>query len=420
MHAESRRITILTYGTRGDVEPFVALGIGLQGAGHAVRLAAPAEFAALAQGRGLEFAPLKGSPAQLASALAGRAGLSWPRMVAEMMGHVLPLARRVYHGAAEAVRDSELIVHSFLMTDAGHTLARLQGVPDVSAQFFPVFLPTAAFPAVVAPDLRLGGIYRRATHLLTGAVFRYGSRLAYRRLSASAPELPELASWPFSGVDAGRTPILLAYDPHLLPRPHDWPSYAHITGYWQLEPAREWTPPRDLVRFLASGAPPVYLGTGSMETDSLLTLLEAGVSAARACGQRLILGVSCEKVTGDLIGPDILAVEGVPHAWLFAQMRYILHHGGAGTTGAAATAGVPNSAMPFTADQAFWARVIHRQGLGPAGVPARRLTRERLEAMVREVIAEPAYGRRAAALGEKMRSTEGVRAAVRIVEEHLA
>lgn len=416
---DRRRITILTYGTRGDVEPFVALGVGLRNVGHAVRLAGPAPFAPLVGAHGLEFDPIEGNPEELAQAFVDRAGLSWPRMVARMIQHVLPLAKAAYLTVEKAVRDADLIIHSFLMTDAGHTLARLQGVPDISAQFFPVFLPTSAFPAVALPDLPLGGMYRRATHIINTAMFRYGARLLYRRVRASAPHLPDLAPWPFRGSGGEGTPILFAYSPHILPRPPEWPSYAHVTGYWQLLPRAGWAPSDALVRFLESGPAPIYFSPGSMRTEKLRNLLTIVVAAARACGQRVYLGLSPKLFGGGLQGADVFAMEGVPHAWLFPQMRYILHHGGAGTTGAAAAAGVSNTAIPFSADQAFWARQIYHLGLGPPAPSAHRLTRRRLEAILLDALANPAYQRRAEILGENIRQEDGVASALQVIHAHL-
>lgn len=413
------RITILTYGSRGDVEPFVALGAGLRSAGHAVRLAAPASFAAFAESYELEFAPIQGNPDELTQAFADRAGLSWPRMIYNMMRHVLPLAREAFRSVEAASGDADLIVHSFLMTDAGHTLARSRGVPDISAQFFPVFLPTSAFPAVALPDLPLGGAYRRGSHHLNTAMFRYGGRFLYNRIRASTPQLPNLAPWPFRKKGNGTTPILFAYSPHILPQPPDWPVSACVTGYWQLPPHPSWVPPDGLSRFLESGPPPVYFGPGSIQSELLLDLLQTVVASARSCGQRVLLGVPDDILEGELRGDDVFAAAGIPHAWLFPRMRYILHHGGAGTTGAAAAAGVPSTAIPFSADQAFWARRIHRLGLGPAAQPARRLRRDHLTAIINEALANPDYQRRAAILGERIRREDGVAVAVEIIHDRL-
>jgi sterol 3beta-glucosyltransferase len=109
---------------------------------------------------------------------------------------------------------------------------------------------------------------------------------------------------------------------------------------------------------------------------------------------------------------DVFAAADVPHAWLFPRMRHIFHHGGAGTTGAAAAAGVPQTAVPYSADQAFWARRISRLGLGPAAPPARRLTASRFEALLAEALSNPLYRQNAIALGEKIRAENGVQVAV--------
>lgn len=416
---DNNRIAVLTYGSRGDVEPLLALGAGLRKVGHRVRIAGPAPFAPLAETHGLEFEPIEGSPDDLAQAFADRAGLSWPRMIVRMSQHVLPLAEAAFRAVERAVRDADLIVHSFLMTDAGHTLARSRGVPDVSAQFFPIFLPTSAFSAVGLPDLPLGAVYRRATHTLNTAVFQHGSRLLYRRVRASAPDLPKLAPWPFGDTDGDVTPILLAYSPHILARPPEWPSWAHVTGYWRLPPHAGWEPPDALVHFLESGPAPIYFGPGSMRTEKLGRLLHTVVSSVRAHGQRIVLGISPQALDVDLAGADVFAAEGIPHDWLFPRMRYILHHGGAGTTGAAATAGVPSTAIPFSADQAFWARQIHRLGVGPAAPPARHLTRNRLEAILQEALANPAYELSARLLGEQLRQENGVASALQVIHAQL-
>jgi sterol 3beta-glucosyltransferase len=414
----NRRVAILTYGSRGDVEPFVALGVGLRNTGYTVRLVGPAPFAPLVEAHGIEFVPIEGNPNQLAQAFADRAGLSWLRMVIRMIQHVLPLAKAAFHTVERATRDVDLIVHSFLMTDAGHTLARLRGVPDVSAQFFPVFLPTSAFSGVALPDLPLGGLYRRGTHALNTAMFRYGSRLLYKIVRTTAPELPDLAPWLLQNPVGERTSILFAYSPQILPRPPEWPSYAYVTGYWQLPPPADWTPADELVRFLASGPPPIYFGPGSMRTEKFPKMLRTVVASVRACGQRVLLGVSPQVVEEDLKGADVFAEEGVPHAWLFPRMSYILHHGGAGTTGAAASAGIPSTAIPFSADQAFWARQIHRLGIGPAAPPARHLSRSYLEAIIKEALANPTYQERAEILGEKIRKEYGITSAIQVINKH--
>lgn len=410
-----KRIALLTYGSRGDVEPFMALGAGLIRAGHSVCLAAPAAFADFVQSYGLEFEPISGDPDQLARAFADRAGLNWLRMVKSMIDHVVPIARDAVKSIERASRDADLIVHSFLLIHAGHTLARNRGVPSVSAQLFPVFIPTKAFPAVAMPDLPLGGFYRQATHAFNTAIVRYGSPLLYRSLFGSLPELPKLASWPFQQPVDKNVSILFAYSPQVLPKPDDWPDYARVTGYWQLPPPEGWQPPDGLIRFLEAGPPPVFFSPGSMRSEQSTRLMNLFIEAAKIYGQRLCLGAARDAGSSRLDDANAISVSGVPHAWLFPQMRHIFHHGGAGTTGAAAAAGVPQTAIPFSADQAFWARHVHQLGLGPSAAPARRLTAGGIEAIISEAVANPAYARKAQALGAEIRKEDGVATAVRII-----
>ena len=416
---KSRRFSLLTYGSRGDVEPFVALGVGLGRAGHSVHLAAPAPFRTLAEAYGLSFSALPGDPDRLALALADRAGMSWPRMIARMTEYVQPLAGEVFRSALEATRLADVIVHSFLMTDAGHTIARSKGLPDISAQLFPVFVPTSEFPALVFPDLPLGSLYRQATHALSTGVFRVGGRLLYRRVRAKTPGLPELAPWPFGGPRSASTPILFAFSPSVLPAPADWPGHVAVTGYWHLAPPEGWAPPDSLLRFLEAGPSPIYFGVGSMRTRHLSDLVKVVDEAIQETGQRAILGFPQALVDGFGERARVFGGDGIPHDWLFPRMRLVIHHGGAGTTGAALRAGVPSTAAPFSADQAFWARRIQRLGLGPPAPPALRLTSHRLAAIIDQALTDPSYAIRSRQIGEVVRHEEGVACALRFIEEHL-
>jgi len=417
--ARPRRFSLLTYGSRGDVEPFVALGLGLSRAGHSVRLAAPAPFRPLVESYGLSFSALPGDPDRLALALVDRAGMSWPRMIARMIEYVQPLAGEVFRSTLEATDQAEVIIHSFLMTEAGHTIARSRGLPDISAQLFPVFVTTSEFPALVFPDLPLGNLYRRATHTLNTAVFRQGGRFLYRRLRAKTAGLPELAPWPFGGPPSASTPILFAFSPSLLPAPRDWPGYASVTGYWNLPPPDGWSPPDSLLRFLEAGPTPIYIGVGSMRTRRLKDLVEVVADAVRETGQRAVLGFPQAWLEGLAEGDRFYGGEGIPHSWLFPRVLFVLHHGGAGTTGAALRAGVPSSAAPFSADQAFWARRILRLGLGPPAPPALRLTSRRLAGIIDRALTEPSFASRARQMSESVRREDGVAFALHRIEEYL-
>lgn len=422
--SKTKTIALLTYGSRGDVEPFIALGVALLEQGFSVRMAAPATFAGLVEPFSIRYIPIESNPDELAQAFADRAGLDWARMIREMTRHVLPLAVKGFSAVVEAAEGADMIIHSFLMTDAGHTLACLQGIPDISAQLFPVFLPTRHFPAVGFPaGLPDWGWLNWTMHSINTFIFRHMARLLYRSIWNRLPEtsikhrIHQLSPWPFQSHAGFQTPLLFAYSPALLPKPEDWPDYAHVTGYWRLPLPSNWTPPETVRQFLLQGPPPVYFGPGSMKTTQLYQILRMVVNALREMNQRIFLGVSPEQVPADISGPDLFAMNGLPHVWLFPKMRFILHHGGAGTTGAALSAGIPNSALPFSADQVFWQRQLYRQRVGPLFPSAQKCNPERLRQAFYEALTNPIYACRASDLEIRLRHENGLSEAVRVITQ---
>jgi sterol 3beta-glucosyltransferase len=406
----SKRIALLTYGSRGDVEPFVALGGALKDAGADVVLAAPEVFRGFAAAYGLEFRGLAGDPKDLARQLVEHAGLSRARQIRVMARHVMGIAREVYAELREVCRGASCIVHSFLMTSSGHLLAADAGIPEVSAQLFPVFSPTTDFAAPTFPDLPLGPGYRWLTHALNSLVYWEGGRLMYARLRSQDRSLPRYPRWPFGAL--GRVPILYAYSPAVLPTPASWGPRARVTGYWFLDPPAPWKPPEDLVRFLEAGPPPVFVGLGSMLGKRANRVALEAARALKALGRRSILSFPEGVLEGADLPPNAHRVVDIPHSWLFPKMAAIVHHGGAGTTGAALRAGRPSVVVPLTADQAFWGRRVSRLGAGPPPLSGARLTSASLAAAIHTALTDPSLETRARELGRQIAAEDGVGQAV--------
>ena len=409
------RVALLTYGSRGDVEPFVALGQGLLGAGHSVRLAAPKVYESLAAAHpDIDFVGLPGDPQRLVQELVDVAGKSWWRMVRAMSRFVLPLAASVFEQVRMACDGADLIVLSFILTSAGYQVAREMGVPDISVQFFPVFSSTAEFPAPTFPDLALGGLYRRLSHEMVSQIFWQGGRLLYRWVQRSNPHLPPLSSWPFDPRNDWQTPILYAFSSHVVPRPKDWRDDAHITGYWFLDDIGNWSPGEELSDFLDRGSAPIAIGFGSTVTRNYKGIVERVLEALALSGQRGII-VGADDGLRDSPS-EVLRIDAIPYGWLFQRMAAVVHHGGAGTTGVGLRAGVPNIVVPFTSDQPFWGHRVHALGAGPRPIPAQRLSAKRLaEAMVTAVNDEEMI-KRAKGVGEKIRAEGGVSRAVELLQ----
>jgi UDP:flavonoid glycosyltransferase YjiC (YdhE family) len=416
------RITILAHGSRGDIQPYVALGIGLQQAGHTVRLAAPQLFESFVTGYGLEFAPLAGDPTQLMQRAVEKAGAGANlfRISRVVLEYALPLAAQVMTDARQACQGADAIIHSLLMTTAGHEIARQLDRPDFSALLFAVFAPTAAFPNPSFPDLPLGPTYNRLTHEIFSQLFWQGGRLAYAWIRRKDPALPRLSAWPFSASNKRPTPILYGFSPHVLPRPSDWGDNVHVTGYWFLETAPSWQPPVELVEFLEGGPPPVYIGFGSVISREARELTEMVLAALAQTGQRGLLLTGWGGLARADWPERVFQIDSVPFDWLFPRMRVIVHHGGMGTTAAALRAGIPSVVVPFTADQPFWGRRVYQLGVGSKPIPHKKLTVQSLTEAIHVALSDQTMQRRAEALGERLRSEDGVTQAVQVIEQYLA
>lgn len=405
------RVVVVAGGTRGDVQPLVPLAKGIRGAGHEVTVAASADSEHLVTAHGLSFRPLEQA---IAGRMTGKAGQAWISDSAGRPFRELRHLRRVYAETAEPlaagllglVGTADLFVSGILTLDAIASVARHDGAGHAMALLCP-YHPTADGRAGLTaqnPRTQASNLSRTqmGRWLLARSVTQAG-QLVRQRLG-----VPETGPKGYLRT-LDTTPAVVGASPLLVPPPHDWPRTVTVTGSWTLPAPARWQPPQALADFLAQGAPPLCLGFGSMSLVRPGRIREIAVAAAHAAGQRLVL------IGTGLVGPvgdDVLGVAEVPHAWLFPRVRGVVHHGGAGTTHAALLAGVPQCAVPHVADQPYWGRRIHEEGLGPAPLPLNRLTVERLADRLRQLTDSPDTAARAASLGRRARQEEGVRNAV--------
>ncbi|MDA0159511.1 glycosyltransferase [Solirubrobacter ginsenosidimutans] len=353
----SSHVTILAAGTRGDVQPYVALALGLLDAGHDVTLAANAEFEAFARAYGVPFSPLRADYLTLADTPEGRAALKGNPLTASrrMRKLAAPMIRRMLDDAWVAAQDTDAIVHHPKSLAGPHLSERL-GVPAYAACAVPMLTPTRAFPVPgLVKAASLGPALNHASYRLAAAAARTykGTVASWREETLDLPHAPH--------GPRPTTITLYAYSEAVLPRPSDWRADTIVTGYWFLPPAPSWKPDPELQRFLGTGAPPVYVGFGSMPTEPGTGAQV--VAALRRAGVRgLIAGMDIAPAD------DMLAVKDVPHEWLFERVAVTVHHGGAGTVGAGLRAGKPAVIVPQGVDQPFWARAVHTTGAAPKPV----------------------------------------------------
>ena len=419
------RITILTYGSRGDVQPFLALAIGLQNAGHRVRLAAPHRFEGFVNSYEIPFVSLSGDPEVISQRL-NDAGRNPIGMLYAIRDYIFSIADQVAREAFAACDQADLIIHSFLFTTGGHSLARKLGVMDISVQTFPIFAPTRAFPPVSMPGLPPGSL-SYFFHWLTTQIFWYGGNVGFKRLRKADPETFDLnLHWPFDG-EGNRfpTPLLLAYSPTVVPRPDDWSARnIHIPGYFFLESPTSYQPSVALKKFLSVGEPPICVSFGSMIHHDAERIYRQVFEALRRTGNRAIVlsGWSELPRSGTTVritaqSEDVLVMDAIPHDWLLPRCKAIIHHGGAGTTAAGLRSGIPNVVVPFAADQPFWGARVHALGAGPQPIRVENLTAQRLSAALVEAEGD-ALRNGAQAAGWKIRAENGVGVAVQLIENY--
>jgi sterol 3beta-glucosyltransferase len=413
------KITILAYGSRGDVQPFTALALGLQKAGHSVRLAAPNRFADLAARYNIPFTPLPGDPGKM-SALANNIRRDAFGAIKSMAQYVFSITAPVLRAALAACDDADLIVHSFFFTTIAGSLARARHIPDVSVQLLPLFMPTRAYPMVAMPNMP-PGVLSYFTHWLTTQIFRRVVQMGLGHLRRAEPGIFNLKlSWPFDASHPVQTPLLFAYSPTILPQPPDWKApHIHVTGYFFLDASETYRPPRELLDFLAAGDAPVCVTFGSMvsrESERIDALVRAALARTRQRGI-ILTGWGGRKPAEHI--DDLFYFDAVPHDWLFPRCKSVIHHGGVGTTAAGLRAGIPNIIVPHTIDQPFWGKRVAAIGAGPAPIDLAHLSVPRLAAALAQAHS-PALRARAHELGYLIRAEDGVGEAVRLIEQHAA
>lgn len=366
------KITIVAVGTRGDVQPHLALAATLRDRGHAVSVAAPLDFEAAVRILGLSYCPIDVSVRGLLDSAAGATLLECGRRPVRFLTHLrklaMPIVERIVTGIDAACTDTDAVCYSLLGLPA-YFFAEARGVPAFSSCLQPLGR-TSAFPS---PLLPLNGNTPRFLNRSTHIAIEHAFWQAVRSLIKGALKRSVPVRNVYSSLYASEQPMLFALSPLIVPRPRDWGSWMHLTGYWRLPMDAAWQPPPALTDFLASGPPPVCVGFGSMHTPRVAERLRMALTAVRSLRRRAIVltGWSDALLDRSQLGDDVHVEESVPHDWLFPRTAAVVHHGGAGTTAAACRAGVPSVILPFFFDQAFWGHALHQRSLGPAPLAGR-------------------------------------------------
>ena len=419
-------IFILTVGSRGDVQPFVALGQGLKAAGHTVTVATSASFEPFITRHGLHFGHLSNDLLDLMDTAAGREALEETLGVFGTIKTMIKLAqegtrinRKLLQEAWEAAqiaRPDLIIFHPKAF--AGAHIAEKLRIPALLATLQPMLVPTVETPPIGIPALKMGGWYNKLGYQLIKLGYNSyrGMINTFREETLGIEKLPK--SVDILSMSSGRAlPVLHAFSQHVLPRPVDWPPQAVVTGYWFLEATQTWQPPAALNTFLQAGDPPVYVGFGSMAGRDPERLTNIIIEALQRANVRGLLATGWGGLDTKELPETIFKIEEGPHDWLFSRVAAIVHHGGAGTTAAGLRAGRPTVICPFMGDQPFWGERVHALGVGPKPILQKKVTAESLATAIRKAITDNAMRQHAARLGEKISAEDGVASTVKLIAE---
>ncbi len=415
------RITILTQGSRGDVQPYIALGVGLKNVGYQVCLPAPEVFRPLICAAGLDFIPFRGFDPQefirtpeIQTAVRQGGQL---HILTALLRKAGPLLEGLFDEYWRTSADADLLIASSLLFGIPDC-AEKRGIPLIQAPIHALLAPTRAFPsAFFAPwGAQENNFINPITHKIVQFAFWSLCRavLTRWRLKMGLPRIDDY----FQHMRARNDPTLYAFSPSVLPTPTDWPANHHVTGYWFLEPASGWQPPPALIQFLESGPPPVYVGFGSMDTQNPARMTRLVVDALAASGQRGVLASGWGGLQSESLPATIFPIREIPHSWLFPQMAALVHHGGMGTTAAGLRAGIPAVIIPLGGDQPFWADRLQRLGVGIHSASFFKISAKRLTIDLTRALSDPTLRARSVALGEKIRAEHGVERAVQLIQNY--
>ena len=395
------RVLLSAVGSRGDVQPLLALALELRARGHESRLCAPPDFRDLIEGWGLSFVPVGPEVRHAGSGPPAAAGRPSPEAIRQLMTNTIA---DQFATLGEAARGCDVIVASTALQYAARSVAEQRGIPYFFAAYSPIVLPSPHHaPPPLPGQLPTKGAADNRT-LWDQQAQRwnelFGAALNEQRSAAGLDPVADVRSHMFTDRP------LLAADPTLAP----WPTISELqvtqTGAWMLPDQRPLS--EELKAFLEGGEPPIYFGFGSVHTPQETS--RAMIEAARALRRRAIVlrGWAGLALLDD--EPDCLSISEVNLQALFPRVAAVVHHGGAGTTTTAARAGAPQVIVPHKYDQYYFADRIGQLGVGVAHAPTAPTTDSLVAALTHAL--QPDVAVRARTLATAVRTDGAATAAV--------
>ncbi|RDW85836.1 hypothetical protein BP5796_04161 [Coleophoma crateriformis] len=429
-------IVVQVVGSRGDVQPFIALGKELQKSGHRIRIATHDVFADFVRDSGLEFFPVGGDPEQLMAYMVKNPGIM-PKLATIRAGEITKKRKMVYEmleGFWKSCvqpdpRTNRPFVAEAIIANppsfAHIHCAQALGVP-LHMMFTMPWTPTRAFPHPLANVQRSDNTAPQTSNYLS-----YGlvEMMTWQGLSdvinlwrRKVLHLDPIRAFMGAGLaEYLKIPFTYCWSPALVPKPRDWPRYVDVCGFF-FRDSPAYTPPAYIADFLKAGPAPIYVGFGSIVMDNADEVTRMILSATDQNGVRAIVSRGWSKLGSKIpvedVPVNVLFIDDCPHEWLFQHVTMVMHHGGAGTTACGLRNGRPTSIIPFFGDQPFWANMVAAAGAGPRPIEHKALTIERLVEAIQTCLT-PKASEAANIIALKMSREDGVKQAVKSFHQNL-
>ncbi|KAL3424213.1 sterol glucosyltransferase [Phlyctema vagabunda] len=429
-------IVIQVVGSRGDVQPFVALGQELMKSGHRVRLATHPVFEKFVEDAGLEFFSIGGDPEQLMAYMVNNPGII-PKFAAIRAGEIAKKRKMVYEileGCWHSCIDPDpktakpFIAEAIIANPPSFAhmhCAQALGIP-IHLMFTMPWTPTRAFPHPLANISKSDRTEPQTSNYLS-----YGlvEMMTWQGLSdvinlwrRRSLHLDPIRAMMGPGLaEYLKVPFTYCWSPALVPKPRDWPSYVDVCGFF-FRDTPKFDPPPVIDDFLKAGTPPIYIGFGSIVMENAEEVTKTIMKAIEITGTRAIVSRGWSKLGSKLLEseqtPNVIFIDDCPHEWLFQHVTAVVHHGGAGTTACGLRNGKPTTIVPFFGDQPFWGNMVAAAGAGPRPIEHKNLNTDRLVEAIRTCLTPEAL-EAARRIAEKMRYEDGVKEAVKSFHRNL-
>ncbi|WP_195948371.1 glycosyltransferase [Paraclostridium bifermentans] len=371
-------ITIICAGSRGDFQPYVALAQRLKILGEEVRISGFSQFENFVRGYGIDYVPIEVDYEELGvdSKMLKQAGsadnpLKMILTFNKMKKYGAQIAKQTY----DSLEGSDLIVYHPGCV-IGYFAAQEMNIPSVLATPFPMNKTAEYLSVVTYGKARPTRINKKISYkMIQGMLWLASSNTVKQHWKERFGRVPKNFQSPYEKISKDHI-AMVSCSNFVFPRPKDWNKNIYQSGYWFVEENKEYKPSKELEAFINNGEKTVYIGFGSVfDSDEKDKIVKIIIDALKKCGKRGIIS-GMGKV--DNLPNNIIAVDGIPHTWLFEKVSVVCHHGGAGTTAAGFRAGVPSVIIPFSNDQFAWAHRAFDLGVGAKPIYKKDLTADKL------------------------------------------